>query len=184
MAVNPKHDRQGVRRASEIEQKYNLSLLENFGKDDSRYKEEMSKFEQEFTQYKVTTDGKIELLATYVQGMIEDLTANENATDDHINDTNNPHKVDKEDVGLGNVDNTADSQKNVKYAENSGSSTKATQDAEGNVITSTYAKASDLKTANENINKNTSAIEEIRKSSGNLKITYDASTEAITLTMV
>lgn len=127
MAVNPKHDRQGVRRASEIEQKYNLSLLENFGKDDSRYKEEMSKFEQEFTQYKVTTDGKIELLDGNVQGVISDLKEIENATE------------------------------------------KITTDIEIN---------------RSNIQKNADAIEEIRKSSGNLKITYDASTEAITLTMV
>lgn len=44
-------------------------------------------------------------------------------------------------IGLGNVNNTADSAKSVKYATSAGSATsatKATQDASGNVITSTY----------------------------------------------
>lgn len=38
----------------------------------------------------------------------------------------NPHKVTKSDVGLGNVDNTADVNKSVKYATSAGSSTTAT----------------------------------------------------------
>ena len=42
-------------------------------------------------------------------------------------------------IGLGNVDNTKDSDKRVSYAESAGSCEKATQDASGNVITSTYA---------------------------------------------
>lgn len=37
----------------------------------------------------------------------------------------NPHHVTKTDVGLGNVDNTADSAKNVKYAASAGSATTA-----------------------------------------------------------
>ena len=58
----------------------------------------------------------------------------------------------KSDVGLGNVDNTADSAKSVKYATSAdtatnatsaGSATKATQDASGNVITSTYETKAD-----------------------------------------
>lgn len=43
-------------------------------------------------------------------------------------------------IGLGNVDNTADSTKSVKYATSAGSATKATQDADGNVISETYMK--------------------------------------------
>ena len=38
----------------------------------------------------------------------------------------NPHKVTKSDVGLGNVDNTADANKSVKYATSAGSATSST----------------------------------------------------------
>ena len=57
---------------------------------------------------------------------------------------NATHTHTKAEVGLGNVDNTADSAKSVKYATSAGSATsatsatKATQDASGNVITTTY----------------------------------------------
>ena len=44
----------------------------------------------------------------------------------------------KSDIGLGNVDNTADADKSVASA------TKATQDASGNVITTTYATKSEI----------------------------------------
>ena len=50
----------------------------------------------------------------------------------------------KSDVGLGNVDNTADSAKSVKYATSAGSAssaTKATQDSSSQTITSTYIKS-------------------------------------------
>lgn len=50
----------------------------------------------------------------------------------------------KSEVGLGNVDNTADSAKSVKYATSAGSagsSTKATQDSAGQQINSTYIKS-------------------------------------------
>lgn len=46
----------------------------------------------------------------------------------------------KAEVGLGNVDNTADSAKSVKYATSAGSATKATQDSAGNQINTTYIK--------------------------------------------
>ena len=42
----------------------------------------------------------------------------------------------KSDVGLGSVDNTADSAKSVKYATSAGSATKATNDAKNQAITS------------------------------------------------
>ena len=49
--------------------------------------------------------------------------------------------ITKANIGLGNVDNTADANKSVKHAataDSATSATKATQDASGNVITSTY----------------------------------------------
>lgn len=54
--------------------------------------------------------------------------------------------ITKANIGLGSVDNTADSAKSVKYAASAGSATsatKATQDASGNVITSTYETKTD-----------------------------------------
>ena len=51
------------------------------------------------------------------------------------NDSGYLTKVSKSDVGLGNVDNTADANKSVKYATSSGS---ATNDSSGNNISTTY----------------------------------------------
>ena len=71
--------------------------------------------------------------------------------------TNKIAKLSKAAVGLGNVDNTADADKNVKHATSAdsattansantaNSATKATQDASGNVITSTYATKNELR---------------------------------------
>ena len=53
------------------------------------------------------------------------------------------HTHTKSEVGLGNVDNTADSAKSVKYATSAGSAssaTKATQDSAGQQINTTYIK--------------------------------------------
>lgn len=70
--------------------------------------------------------------------------------------TNKIAKLSKAAVGLGNVDNTADANKSVKHATSAdsattatsattaNSATKATQDASGNVITSTYATKTEL----------------------------------------
>ena len=41
----------------------------------------------------------------------------ENKVDDHIADMNNPHEVTKDQVGLGNVDNTSDMDKPVSNAQ-------------------------------------------------------------------
>lgn len=50
------------------------------------------------------------------------------ALSDHLSDTDNPHNVTKEDVGLGNCDNTADSEKEVKSARScTGNSATATK---------------------------------------------------------
>ncbi len=45
-----------------------------------------------------------------------DLTPIQNALDDHLQDTNNPHEVSKEQVGLGSVDNTSDVNKPISNA--------------------------------------------------------------------
>ena len=50
-------------------------------------------------------------------------------------------------IGLGNVNNTADSDKSVMYATSSGSSIKAIQDANGNVISETYATKTEMSNA-------------------------------------
>ena len=60
------------------------------------------------------------------------------ALNEHVNKKDNPHGVTKTQVGLGNVENTADKDKNVATA------VKATQDASGNVITTTYATKAEL----------------------------------------
>ena len=54
--------------------------------------------------------------------------------------TPSAHTHTKSQVGLGNVDNTADSVKSVKYATSAGSATKATQDSDSQQITTTYIK--------------------------------------------
>ena len=54
------------------------------------------------------------------------------ALNEHVNKKDNPHGVTKTQVGLGNVDNTADKDKSVATA------VKAEQDASGNNIVNTY----------------------------------------------
>lgn len=57
--------------------------------------------------------------------------------------------ITKQNIGLDNVDNTADANKNVKYAasaDSATSATKATQDASGNTITTTYETKTDANT--------------------------------------
>lgn len=62
----------------------------------------------------------------------------------------NPHKVTKSDVGLGNVDNTADANKSVKYATSAGNATTVSghtvaKDVPSNAVftdTNTWVKAS------------------------------------------
>lgn len=50
--------------------------------------------------------------------------------------------ITKANIGLGNVDNTADSDKSVKYATSAGSATKASQDANGTDIRANYLRKS------------------------------------------
>lgn len=58
---NPKHDRQGVRKASDIEQKYDLSLLKNVGKG-GKDSEELSKLNQLVSQFMVRTNNRLQKL--------------------------------------------------------------------------------------------------------------------------
>lgn len=66
-------------------------------------------------------------------GMLQEMV------EDHVSNKENPHGVTAKQVGLENVNNTADADKSVKYATSAGSATKASQDAKGNVISNTYA---------------------------------------------
>jgi bacteriophage-related protein len=68
----------------------------------------------------------------------------ESNLDAHVTNRSNPHSVTKSQVGLGNVDNTSDANKSVKYATSAGSTTtatKATQDSTGQQINTTYIKS-------------------------------------------
>ena len=57
-------------------------------------------------------------VSTATQKAIDDAkAANNTALDNHANRTDNPHKVTKDQVGLGNVDNTADINKPVSVAQ-------------------------------------------------------------------
>ena len=66
---------------------------------------------------------------TALQGQI---TSNKNAIDTHVADTTNPHNVTKAQVGLGNVDNTADADKPVSTAQ------QAALDGKQNISTANY----------------------------------------------
>lgn len=110
-------------------------------------------------------DASNKFISTNVEGALQELAtsvANAGKVDDvqDVNGssivTNKIAKLTKAAVGLGNVDNTADANKSVKHATSAdsattatsattaNSATKATQDASGNVITSTYATKTEL----------------------------------------
>ena len=65
----------------------------------------------------------------------------ESNLDAHVTNRSNPHSVTKSQVGLGNVDNTSDANKSVKYAISAGSTTTATKDSAGQQINTTYIKS-------------------------------------------
>lgn len=74
---------------------------------------------------------------------LQDKVENEaTARQTHEANTNNPHKVTKEQVGLGNCDNTADKDKNVatatKLTTNAGSTTKPVYFSDGKPVAGTY----------------------------------------------
>ncbi len=70
---------------------------------------------------KATTDALSKKLDAETSRATNAENANNKLITDHKEDTSNPHKVTKSQVGLGNVDNTADSAKSVKYAASAGS---------------------------------------------------------------
>ena len=96
--------------------------------------------------------------------------------DEHVADKNNPHQVTKEQVGLGNVDNTADVDKPVSDATKSAIIT-ATND----MATKTYVNSKDgdlttLKTADKtNLVK---AVNEIHDVTKGVVALYDKNVEA------
>lgn len=84
----------------------------------------------------LTTDGSLmswaQLTISDVDGLSTELsdlqgqiTTNKDTMDSHIGNTNNPHSVTKAQVGLGNVDNTADADKPISTATQSALDTKA-----------------------------------------------------------
>lgn len=112
-----------------------------------------------------TADNKWDILAgTPVTGVKGE--AEENYRTGNVN-------VTLESLGIGNIDNTADSDKSVKYAKSAGSATtattatKATQDGNGNVIPDTYATHGEI-----------AKVLEMKYGSGYLKksITLDTNT--------
>ena len=79
--------------------------------------------------------------AEVVEALDKAIGTKANASDltAHTGNKSNPHGVTKAQVGLGNVDNTADADKSVKHATSADTATKATQDGNGNNIVDTYA---------------------------------------------
>ena len=57
-----KQDRQGVRRAADIEQKYDLSKLSKLGGSGTMNNEQLSRLNQQLSQFMVETNAKIEAL--------------------------------------------------------------------------------------------------------------------------
>lgn len=77
-----------------------------------------------------------------IQNSFNEAIYAQTAIDNHIMNEENPHKVTPAQIGLGNVDNTRDSEKSVAYAEMTmfaGIADAAERDSYGNVIHETYA---------------------------------------------
>ena len=64
---------------------------------------------------------QIDAHSTLISGNTSSIASNKSDIDAHVARNDNPHVVTKAQVGLGNVDNTADANKNVKYANTAGS---------------------------------------------------------------
>lgn len=81
MKKNPKHDRQPVRRASDIEQKYNLSLLkeEGIGKSQNL---DFSKLNQLLSEFTVDVNNRLQRLEKlYSVGSIYTTLSTDNPSD-------------------------------------------------------------------------------------------------------
>ena len=83
-----------------------------------------------------------------------------------------------------NLNAIIDGTKKVAKATVADSATKATQDGNGNVITSTYAKQADLTTTNTNITNITNGTTTVPKATAATKATQDGSGNVITSTYV
>ena len=57
-----KQDRQGVRKASDIEQKYKLAMLKQLEEGANQQREDHSKLLQEFTQFFVQTNARLKII--------------------------------------------------------------------------------------------------------------------------
>lgn len=91
-------------------------------------------FTQAMTRANISTGEKLSAIMGKISKWFADLKTV--AFTGSYNDLSN--KPTASDLGLGNVNNTADKDKSVKYATSAGSATKATQDGNGNVIDATY----------------------------------------------
>ena len=82
----------------------------------------------DFNENADKVEAKILEVQSRTEASINTLSANKaNKIDfvSHANNKNNPHSITKAQVGLGNVDNTADKDKNVKYSDTTGKLSKA-----------------------------------------------------------
>ena len=83
----------------------------------------------------------VEISESLAIGTTEGTAFSGKTGNDHVNNTNNPHSVTKAQVGLGNVDNTADADKSVLSA------SIAFCDGALNVITNTYLRKDAVQTS-------------------------------------
>lgn len=89
----------------------------------------------------------------------------------HITDTNNPHQVTKEQVGLGNVDNTSDKNKPISDATQSALDAKLNKSTTVTPFPQAYTKSADgMQSLTEISNVKTSNTLAKRDSKGKLKV--------------
>lgn len=92
-----------------------------------RYEEVSGETVNPFTVDADTLGGstKEEIISEAQSGVDLSAYATKEEFSSHTGNTSNPHGVTKAQVGLGNVDNTADAQKSVNYANSAGSANTA-----------------------------------------------------------
>lgn len=108
---------------------------------------------------------------------------------DHVADTNNPHQVTKEQVGLWNVDNTSDADKPISTATQSALDALSTRMAATRIDTAVYTQLSDyVDTLGSGLSvilvPNGSALTDLPLNDANLLVTatiFNASTAVIDL---
>ena len=67
-----KQDRQGVRKASDLEQKYNLGLIGGGGSKTNTLPEQLNKINQSFAQFSALIIGRFESLERKIDGLTLD----------------------------------------------------------------------------------------------------------------